>query len=87
MADDKYAHERELLRRIVVALPDTEPEPLIVDAARIAAALSVTLRSARRILHSLVAAGMAWTMPPALSPGGGRPRQRFRLLIQKLEPR
>ncbi len=87
VADDKYAHERELLRRIVVALPDTEPEPLIVDAARIAAALSVTLRSARRILHSLVAAGMAWTMPPALSPGGGRPRQRYRLLIQKLEPR
>jgi hypothetical protein len=87
VADDKYGQERELLRRIVVALPDTEPEPLIVDAARIAEALSVTLRSARRILHSLVAAGMAWTMPPAPSPGGGRPRQRFRLMIQKLESR
>lgn len=87
VADDKYGQERELLRRIVMALPDTEPEPLIVDAARIAEALSVTLRSARRILHSLVAAGMAWTMPPASSPGGGRPRQRFRLMIQKLESR
>ncbi|GLY70641.1 hypothetical protein [Amycolatopsis taiwanensis] len=87
VADDKYAHERELLRRIVMALPDTEPEPLIVDAARIADALSVTLRSARRILHSLAAAGMAWTMPPAPSPGGGRPRQRFRLMIGKLEAR
>ncbi|WP_460398412.1 hypothetical protein [Actinophytocola sediminis] len=85
VADDKYAHERELLRRIVMALPDTEPEPLIVDAARIAEVLSVTLRSARRSLHSLVAAGMAWTMPPASSPGGGRPRQRFRLMIQKLD--
>ncbi|NEE02307.1 hypothetical protein [Phytoactinopolyspora halotolerans] len=87
VADDRYAHEREMLRRIIMALPDTEPEPLIVDAARVAEALSVTLRSARRILNSLVAAGLAWTMPPAPSPGGGRPRQRFRLLIQRLEPR
>lgn len=87
VADDKYLHERELLRRIVVALPDTEPEPLIVDAARVAEALSVTLRSARRSLQSLVAAGLAWAMPPAPSPGGGRPRQRFRLLVQRLEPR
>lgn len=87
VSDDRYSHERELLRRIVAALPDTEPEPLIVDAARVADALSVTLRSARRTMHSLVAAGLAWTMPPAPSPGGGRPRQRFRLLVQRLEPR
>ncbi|NED96784.1 hypothetical protein G1H11_15855 [Phytoactinopolyspora alkaliphila] len=87
IADDKYSHERELLRRIIMALPDTEPEPLIVDAARVAEALSITLRSGRRILNSLVAAGLAWTMPPAPSPGGGRPRQRFRLLVQRLEPR
>lgn len=87
VAGDKYVHERDMLRRIIAGLPDTEPEPLIVDAARVAEALSVTLRSARRILHSLVAAGLAWTMPPAQPTGGGRPRQRFRLLVQRLEPR
>jgi hypothetical protein len=84
VSDDKYTLERELLRRIIVALPDTEPEPLIVDAARVAEVLSLTLRSGRRVLNSLAAAGLAWKVPPAPS-HGGRPRQRFRLLVQRLD--
>lgn len=88
--------EEEMLRRIILALENAgtsaltgEPsvsEPAVVDAETVASALGVTTRSARRMLTSLADVGLAWPMPPLRSAGGGRPRQQFRLVVERLEP-
>jgi len=48
--------------------------------------LSVTPRTARRLLATLVDEGLAWPLPPSRSPQPGRPRQAYRLVIEKLGP-
>ncbi|MFW6599426.1 hypothetical protein ACQBAU_11645 [Propionibacteriaceae bacterium Y2011] len=57
---------------------------LIVGVDDVAGILDVTPRSARRIAKTLVEAGLAWPTTPLRSPSGGRPRQQFRLLAEKL---
>jgi len=57
---------------------DIEGSP-IVAAEEVATVLSITPRSARRFMDSLVAAGVAWALPPVKSPQPGRPRRRWRI--------
>lgn len=64
-------------------LPSTEP--VVVDAPLVARLLDVTPRAARRLLTSLAELNLAWQMPPARTPGRGRPRQSYRLMLEKLE--
>lgn len=70
----------ETLERIFAGLGPDGDEATVVDAERVASAVGVTVRTARRMLSLLVDAGMAWPMPAVVSPHGGRPRQQFRLL-------
>jgi hypothetical protein len=72
----------ETLSRIVGVLPLEPGVPVVVDAEMVAEGLSVTPRSARRMLASLVDAGMAWPMPSLQSSRSGRPRQQFRLVSE-----
>lgn len=76
---------RDLLDRLVRARPATGgPGALTVGVDEVAAILAVTPRSARRICKSLVEAGLAWPTPPIRSANGGRPRQQFQLLADKI---
>ena len=59
----------------------------VVDAETAGRLLSVTPRTARRLLATLVDEGLAWPLPPSRSPQPGRPRQAYRLVIEKLGPR
>lgn len=61
--------------------------PLIVDAENAGRMLGVTPRTARRLLRTLVEEGLAWPLPPNRSPQPGRPRQLYRLIVEKLGPR
>lgn len=76
--------EARTLERLVGSLPPDDSGPLIVDADQVAAALSISPRTARRMLQSLVASGLAWPMPPARSVTVGRPKQLYRLVAEKL---
>lgn len=80
----------EILARLqsLLAGEGTAPDnstPLVVDAERVAEVLGVTPRTARRVLHTLVAEGLAWPMPPARPVRAGRPRQPYRLVTEKLD--
>lgn len=81
--DDADVKGLTMLNRLNESLA-TEPGPVIVDAAQVADALDLTVRSARRVLQSLVVDGLAWPMPPARTPQAGRPRQLYRLITAKL---
>jgi hypothetical protein len=59
----------------------------VVDAETAGRLLSVTPRTARRLLATLVEEGLAWPLPPSRSPAPGRPRQAYRLVVEKLGPR
>src|SRR5690625_1376003 len=74
------------LRQIIEALDADGDSSRVVDAERIATAQGVTLRTARRTLHSLVDAGLAWPMPPARQQKVGRPPVRYQLLDERLNP-
>ncbi|WP_163509087.1 hypothetical protein [Fodinicola acaciae] len=78
----EQSRAEQMLERIVAAHPDD----LIVDVADVSAALEVTGRTGRRMLKQLVEAGLAWPLPAQPTPGGGRPRLRFRLLPTKISP-
>jgi hypothetical protein len=73
----------ETLARLAASLP--AGEALAVDAETASQLLSVTPRTARRLLQALVADGLAWPLPPGRTPQPGRPRQFYRLLVEKLE--
>lgn len=73
------------LRSIVQALDAEGDSKRVVDADRIAKLQGVTLRTARRTLHNLVDAGLAWPMPPARQQKVGRPPVRYQLLDERLE--
>lgn len=74
----------ETLRRIVEALDAEGDGNRVVDAERVATVQGVTLRTARRTLHGLVDAGLAWPMPPARQQKVGRPAVRYQLLDERL---
>ena len=63
-----------------------EHAALVVDAEITGRLLGVTPRTARRLLHTLVEEGLAWPLPPSRTPQPGRPRQAYRLLVEKLPP-
>lgn len=64
-----------------------ESQPLIVDAENAGKMLGVTPRTARRLLRTLVEEGLAWPLPPNRTPQPGRPRQLYRLIVEKLGPK
>jgi hypothetical protein len=59
----------------------------VVDAELTGQLLSVTPRTARRQLRALVDEGLALPLPPARRQHPGRPRQAYRLVVEKLERR
>ena len=59
----------------------------VVDAEGAGKMLGVTPRTARRLLRTLVDEGLAWPLPPNRTPQPGRPRQLYRLIVEKLGPR
>ena len=56
---------------------------LVVDAEMAGSLLGVTPRTARRLLRTLVDEGLAWPLPPSRTPQPGRPRQFYRLIVEK----
>lgn len=77
---------RKILERLVEQ-PDGDPKPRrIVDAEKVAQLLGLTPRSARRALNDLVHEGLAWPVPSARPAQAGRPRQQYRLIVEKLDP-
>lgn len=82
MVPDQHA---DALRQIVQALDADGDNNRIVDADRVSKAQGVTLRTARRTLHNLVQAGLAWPMPPARQHKVGRPPVRYQLLDERLK--
>jgi hypothetical protein len=84
----------EILARLADKLGDAENDgsrgegqPLIVDAENAGKMLGVTPRTARRLLRTLVEEGLAWPLPPNRTPQPGRPRQLYRLIVEKLGPK
>lgn len=76
----------EVLARLADRLSDQD-QPLVVDAENAGKMLGVTPRTARRLLRTLVEEGLAWPLPPNRTPQPGRPRQLYRLIVEKLGPR
>jgi len=76
----------ETLARLADKLSGEESS-LTVDAEAAGQLLGVTPRTARRLLRILVEEGLAWPLPPNRSPQPGRPRQLYRLIVEKLEQR
>ncbi|SDS31831.1 hypothetical protein [Microlunatus soli] len=75
----------EIAGQLIAAVPATGDDRLVADVETVAEVMSVTQRTGRRMLKELVDAGLAWPLPPVRSVSGGRPRQQFRLLTEKLE--
>jgi hypothetical protein len=74
----------DTLTRLAGQLPPSGTAPAI-DAETAGQLLNVTTRTARRLLHSLVEDGLAWPLPPTRTPQPGRPRQLYRLVVERLE--
>jgi hypothetical protein len=85
-AGARRARGLETLSRLAEKLTATDSN-FTVDAETAGQLLAVTPRTARRLLHILVEEGLAWPLPPTRSPQPGRPRQFYRLVVEKLEPR
>ncbi|GGM35223.1 hypothetical protein GCM10012275_03080 [Longimycelium tulufanense] len=76
------------LGRLADALRAAEFSPVerpVVDASTVAELLDITPRAARRVLHALAEMGLAWQLPPLRTAGPGRPRQLYRLVVEKLD--
>ncbi len=82
--DRKPDQHDDNLRTLVHALAKDGESSRIVDAEAVAKLQGVTLRTARRTLHGLVQAGLAWPMPPARSQKVGRPPVRYQLLDERI---
>jgi hypothetical protein len=74
----------ETLSRLADKLSGSD-EALVVDAELAGRLLGVTPRTARRLLRTLVDEGLAWPLPPSRTPQPGRPRQFYRLIVEKLD--
>lgn len=74
----------DTLARLAGLLPAADTA-LAIDAETAGRLLNVTTRTARRLLHSLVEDGLAWPLPPSRTPQPGRPRQVYRLVVERLE--
>jgi hypothetical protein len=86
--DDARAKAASTLGRLVEAMRSAgdlpTSGPVVVDAAAVASLLDITPRAGRRLLHTLAELGLAWQMPPTRTTGPGRPRQSYRLMLEKL---
>ncbi len=76
----------ETLSRLAEKLGATDTN-FVVDAETAGRLLAVTPRTARRLLHILVEEGLAWPLPPTRTPQPGRPRQFYRLVVEKVGAR
>jgi hypothetical protein len=85
-AGARRARGLETLSRLAEKLAGSDAN-VVVDAETAGRLLAVTPRTARRLLQILVEEGLAWPLPPARTPQPGRPRQFYRLVVEKLEPR
>ncbi|MBG0820189.1 GTP cyclohydrolase IIa [Planomonospora sp. ID91781] len=74
----------EVLARLAAKLENGDT---VVDAEGAGKMLGVTSRTARRLLRTLVDEGLAWPLPPNRTPQPGRPRQLYRLIVEKLGAR
>lgn len=74
---------RETLMRLAEKI-NKEGSSLVVDAETAGRMLDVTPRTARRLLRTLVEEGLAWPLPPNRTLQPGRPRQLYRLIVEKL---
>ncbi|MFC4058527.1 GTP cyclohydrolase IIa [Planomonospora corallina] len=74
----------EVLARLAAKLENGDT---VVDAEGAGKMLGVTSRTARRLLRTLVDEGLAWPLPPNRTPQPGRPRQLYRLIVEKLGSR
>lgn len=74
----------DFLSRLAEKLDEEQHLERVVDAEKVAELLGVTLRTARRMLHTLVDEGLAWPMPPARSSKVGRPPRPYQLLVEKI---
>ncbi len=75
----------EIVTSIAAATTPAAGQQVVVDVESVADIMQVTQRTGLRMLKELVEAGLAWPLPPARSTAGGRPRQQFRLLTEKLD--
>lgn len=80
----KDAKAVDILARLASKLDEEQDTERVVDAEKVADLLGVTLRTARRTLHTLVDEGLAWPMPPARSSKVGRPPRPYQLLVEKI---
>lgn len=85
VASSKDSKAVDVLARLAEALDKQDDSERVVDAEKVAELLGVTLRTARRMLHSLVDEGLAWPMPPARSSKVGRPPRLYQLLVEKIK--
>ncbi len=76
----------ETLARLADKLTGSD-SAFVVDAEAAGHLLEVTPRTARRLLRTLVEEGLAWPLPPSRAPQPGRPRQFYRLIVEKLDYR
>src|ERR1019366_3100111 len=76
----------DTLARLAAQLPSAGTT-LVIDADTARRLIGVPPRTARRLLHTLVEEGLAWPLPPSRTPQPGRPRQAYRLLVEKLPHR
>jgi hypothetical protein len=74
----------QLLADLVEGAVAAKDQPVVVDADSAAVALGVSRRSAQRALQALAADGLAWPMASAASKHAGRPRQLYRLVVERL---
>jgi hypothetical protein len=76
---------RDYLARLAEGPAGDHGEALVVVSADQAAEiLGITRRSALRALDVLVAANLAWPLPPERGTRRGRPQHRWRLLVERL---
>lgn len=78
-----------LLRRLVRALETGRAgmpadDRYVVVTEEVAGALRTTLRTARRNLQLLSDEGLVWVLPANRTPQPGRPRRRYRLIVERL---
>lgn len=80
-----------LLHRLVEALEAdrergmrADDDPYVVVTGEVAAALRTTPRTARRNLQLLSDEGLVWLLPSDRTPQPGRPRRRYRLIVERL---
>jgi hypothetical protein len=74
----------ETLSRLAESLTSGD-DALAVDAETASRVLAVTPRTARRLLRALAEEGLAWPLPPSRAPQPGRPRQSYRLVVERLQ--